>query len=275
MPTLEEKTITSFSDYSLFIESLITSTKRAFWYRGVDSDAHPLLPRLYRNPPVPTEKGIENLMELEAEMADWFKERSIPFCARELGTDWDTLFFMQHFGMPTRLLDWTENPIMALYFALASVKSFKRDEEKPKNMVVWVLEPRLWNKTATYGVGKYEKILFMSDRYGVLEHHKLGKVPAAGELMPLAIYGAYNSSRIVAQRGVFIIFGSRATPMEQYFQEPKHKFDSKSMIKILIPFKNANEIFETLLSFGITESTVFPDLDQLAKEGCRLFGFGK
>lgn len=51
---------------------------------------------------------------------------------------WLTL--MQHYGLPTRLLDWSESPLVALYFALSS------DEDAKADAAVWVLNPMKLNK---------------------------------------------------------------------------------------------------------------------------------
>ena len=55
---------------------------------------------------------------------------------------WLTL--MQHYGLPTRLLDWSESPLVALYFALSSDKDAKTDA------AVWVLNPMELNKKVGY-----------------------------------------------------------------------------------------------------------------------------
>lgn len=56
---------------------------------------------------------------------------------------WLTL--MQHYGLPTRLLDWSESPLVALYFALSS------DEDAKTDAAVWVLNPMELNKKVGYG----------------------------------------------------------------------------------------------------------------------------
>jgi hypothetical protein len=75
------------------------------------------------------------------QMLSRFQQRSIPFLARPLQGDWEKLFFMQHTAIPTRLLDWTENPFVALYFALT-------DEPETPNgdAAIWVLDPAAWNR---------------------------------------------------------------------------------------------------------------------------------
>ena len=57
-------------------------------------------------------------MRLEKLLLARFQQRSIPFHSRSLADSWEWLFFMQHYGVPTRLLDWSESPLMALFFAV-------------------------------------------------------------------------------------------------------------------------------------------------------------
>jgi hypothetical protein len=85
------------------------------------------------------------------------------------------------------------------------------------------------------------------------------------------IYGTYNSPRIVAQRGGFALFGQGTEPMEEIFKQDK--FPSNILTKIVIEKDKVDDIRESLFRKGFTESVVFPDLDGLAKEIRRLFGF--
>jgi hypothetical protein len=52
-------------------------------------------------------------------------------------TDWEALAIAQHHGLPTRFMDWTTNPLVALYFAVRETKRY--DDDKPINSAVYVL----------------------------------------------------------------------------------------------------------------------------------------
>ncbi len=100
-------------------------------YRGQNCDL-PLLPKIGRY-----KKSIDDLLEIELALIEEFEKRSIPFLGFEPDNDWDFLACAQHFGLPTRLLDWSENPLIALWFAVAN------GESKSKNGVVWVLDVKI------------------------------------------------------------------------------------------------------------------------------------
>jgi len=69
-------------------------------------------------PLLPSVARATGLAKSEREMLDQFKKEAVPFLDRTNFTDWQWLALAQHNGMPTRLLDWTKNPLTALWFAI-------------------------------------------------------------------------------------------------------------------------------------------------------------
>lgn len=240
------------------------------WFRGCGNSNYKLSPTIHRHPII---KDPKSIIELEQKIVNRFKQRSIPFLNRNLNLEnkWEVLFYMQHYGTPTRLLDWSENPYIALYFAVTS-SSYKRVDKKIEylnDVSIWFLDPVKWNRKILEDVGYSEGIISYESKH-IDSFEPFTDFNLMRE-KPIAIYGTHNSGRIVAQRGVFTIFGKGIKPMEVIFDEDK--FSGDTLIKIVIPKEKIQDILDSLISIGITDSVVFPDLDGLSKEVKRFYKF--
>jgi len=260
VPTIRVERPKNLTRYITVIEDIRKSVGHTLWFRGCGKSGYLLKPSLYRNTKI---KKVSKLVETEYKILTRFKQRSIPFHTASLSNDLETLFIMQHYGIPTRLLDWTENPFIALYFAVMSAKR----NEYNNDAAVWILDPTVWTAHALNDVEAEIKAVNDSDVIRYQPQNKYTLMPEKA----LPIYGSHMSQRIVSQRGVFVIFGSDNLSMKR--QYVKYHFPTDCLIKIQINKKYLPNLQESVLESGITESVVFPDLDGLAAELRRIFGY--
>jgi hypothetical protein len=144
MPELLERPISSLPEFCQATYELgMASARRRLWFRGVNNVDYPLVPRLYRS-----DSEVADLLALEGEMLAEFRSRSRPLLTSEMASDWEHLFVMQHYGVPTRLLDWSENALFALYFALSAAEQ----KGYPTDAAVWILDPAVWNREVVPGM---------------------------------------------------------------------------------------------------------------------------
>jgi len=258
----------SFSDFVNFVLKKQSENKNALWFRGCGRSKHKLIPALFRHKKI---SKISDLISLEYQLLTRFKQRSIPFHNKSFDDDWYTLFFMQHYGIPTRLLDWTENPFIAFYFAVMSAHSeiingkFRHVEDAS----IWLLDPTEWNRFSLKNISFDLGILSTNDE-PIKSYKPIQSFQGMSDF-PVALFGAHNSARIVSQRGVFMIFGQNIDPMEDLVI--RKGFPSSSLIKIILKKSKLSQMRKDILNNGFTESVVFPDLEGLSKEIRRTFGF--
>ena len=219
------------------------------WFRGHGKASWSLTPGWYRYSASKPTLGSDYYSE--ANLLEQFKLRAPMYFDRVPATDWEWLFLMQHYGLPTRLLDWTESALIALYFAV-------RDNTGDANAAVWVLNP-WWLNRVTFG----EFLLFPADDPRASRHAPSGKEPVVAGEQPLAITPIHANVRIAAQRGVFTIHGSRPRAMDRLARRGR---EDDCLVRLTIARTSVQEIRQGLALAGVTESLIFPELTGLCRE---------
>jgi hypothetical protein len=237
-PKLKQK-ITSLADYIQIISSTVSGTGK-FWFRGHEEATHSLTPSALRYNKEEDRQTALNLMSDFKRVAEIRLERP-PEPKDEL--KWAQI--AQHYGLPTRLLDWTESATTALYFAC-----LKPDSDG----VVFVLNPVDLNRRSDRL--KPSILDPQRDEEIILRYLKSGARKAEHGNFPRAINPVWNSERLILQKGVFTLHGSR-------FSLDKGKIPSLVAVLILREFKS--QLLLQLQRVGVDEMTLFPELEHSCK----------
>ncbi len=219
---------------------------RQLWFRGHASRDWKLVPTAHRRHPI-----------LEFQMASHFRMRAPAFrqhCPSHLDyAAW--LPLMRHYGLPTRLLDWSESVIVAAFFAT-------KYKPMPGSSIIWFLSPGHLN---TISIGD-DIVPFLIDRR-ILPIVKAGFLRDMTIDFTAAAIAPRHDPRMVAQLGNFTVHGSR-DPLEA--RADAHKF----LARVEVPECAKDRVNYDLLSVGIRLSNLFPDLDHLAMELSELKALG-
>jgi len=105
---MKKTIITTFGKFHSAVEK-----HGGFMYRGLSDVDFKLIPKIARD----WHLRLELLKFEEKRMLELFQVHAAPFLDQRPHSPWEWLALAQHHGLPTRLLDWTKNPLVALYFA--------------------------------------------------------------------------------------------------------------------------------------------------------------
>ena len=222
---------------SEFLGALKAARKKGAtsWYRGHASKAWPLLPSYQRLKKPPPESVLMNR----------FKQNANLLLQSPPKSSFEWLFIMQHYGVPTRLLDWTESPLVALYFAATA--------QEKKDGAVWVLDPVKLNQVTKAKPEDYKFVpAFEDERVASYDTFAVETRPELG-IEPMAVMATRNNARIQAQLGAFTISHHAKTPLESIG-------DGSHLKGYEIPRDNKREIMEELEILAFGKFQVFPEL---------------
>lgn len=296
--------------------------KDLIWFRGQSDEKFKLIPSIMRRYDEDKAKEYKSLRDYQQCEFEEFKYRAdgapeMPSGVRFTLSDYIAL--MQHYSVPTSLLDWSENAFFALYFALKYY--FENSENKKKSVALYLLNPKKYNHLCheEWRKGKNneelnEKIknqIFDSEKWidysipnlSTKSNEEMFKAYLLGDLesennntsenfdenniipyLPIAILTSRLNARIRTQSGCFVAFNLYTLPQSEKkgVGGENHAFDyisleevQKWMInispseeniflyKITIDATCCEDIMKWLSGMGISESSVYPELDFL------------
>ena len=178
---------------------------------------------------------------------DEFKNNSVRYIDNlySVENEYEWSLYAQHFGVPTKLLDFSYSHLVSLFFAIEN--AFKFDESEDDYAVVWFLDPLALN---THSCNRKEIINISSADCPQLETKDY----------PIAVCGKKNNNRIDSQNGLFVYFQNDSEALENL------KYSDEILKKVIIPYRYARKILSTLYFTGIRLINIYPELSSISKD---------
>ncbi len=209
-----------------------TSTGKRRLFRGQNTKKC-LLPKIMR---LAKKKDIRpcSINRIETKMLERFRKDSLPMIPGQNSlADWELLSIAQHWGMPTRLLDWTANPLAGLWFAVS------QDPRKgEKHGVVWVLEaPNERALACDEGIFNLKRTCFFQP--------------------------PHIDRRIVAQSAWFSVYRHNRDKFLPLEEQQRYRDKVK---RLLIPRTCIKSLRQELRVLGYSHASMYPDLGGLSND---------
>lgn len=232
--------IRELGDIGMAVESARAALAGDLWWRGHADGEWKLVPKVFRPP---SRAAGEHNLTIPFRLRAVSRRAGCP--AHEDRSSW--LFLMQHYGLPTRLLDWTESALTALFFAV------ENDERDTQAGALWALNPLTLN-SVQFG----DAALLLPEDVAPLFDAAFG-VASSTKYKTVAVAPAEVDLRLMVQLSQFTVH-SVDTPLEEL-----SKCDT-FLRKYAIPAEAKKRLREWLALLGIRRANLFPDLENLATD---------
>lgn len=242
-----------------------------FIYRGHgDHQRYQLIPGVFRWKSLSDGREVSEYSQLEYNiLADFISEscRYIKDIPTSDIAAW--LEIAQHFGVPTRLLDFTENPLVALYFACSSAND--------STASVWILNEVSYNEnyfgTPLIFATHTNQLISGIINWELLCQQRPSADQAQYSQYPVIYRPAYREERMSSQSSVFLLWGASRLPLtsiipsECYMSFGEHSEKPRSGVIgcVEILGKSKTKILAQLNELGINEKFIYPGLDGVGK----------
>lgn len=208
-------------------------------YRGVTKNSHELIPSIARGKTKDSTGG--DVHSLEEDLLQEFKRLAISELEALPKNEFEWLFLAQHYGLPTRLLDWTANPLVALFFAV------ERNDEN--DGAVYILQRAVTDQ--------YEIFDYKTANYTQEQKKNPASIfaiePEQGKV--IFVRPKYKDRRYQNQKSVFSCAKDPCLPLEP-----------QGLIKIEVAAILKSRIRERLQKLGVSTSFIYPGLAGIASE---------
>ena len=235
----------SIEDFLQFLRTDATPSADR-WFRGHASEGWGLSASIFRTP---------SLAQNEVVLLKRFIQEARRHIDALPDRIWDWVFLAQHHHVPTRLLDWSESPLIGIYFAAQDHLDIDGDPASARDGRVWVLKPSVMNSALDFGYSGRDLPMFdLSDE---LDDYR----PLDGtvdERPPVAALAARSFQRISAQWGTFTVCNVDR-PLEMI---PNN---DKFLDSVVVPVSAKSQLREQLSQIGMEDHTIYPDLFRLGQ----------
>jgi len=265
MPTMSSGSIKTVAEFLERVDAMYrelgfggkTSKREKWeklWFRGQASSSPSwgLKPKLYRP---------EYIEADEAEIRQEFQSRALQLIQGRIpSTAYDWYFLMQHYRVPTRLLDWTDNPLVALFFAVEEPRS-------AHDPAVWAADPARWNSALDMTFDGPLLPEWQESKQWLPDLEVAFSTGSAfSQDFPAAIDPPHVDRRLAVQGSHFFIFGRKKDMVAAASELNKRARNEKEKVfleKIDIAKDSSDRIYRSLQEYGISRASVFPDLENL------------
>ncbi len=215
-------------------------------YRGVSDGNYPLITTLNRE--------CSHDLSLETNIIRSFKKYGFDEL-KDIDSFWQMLATGQHFGLPTRLLDWTYSPLVAAHFVTVNLNDYDKDgaiycidtNDSVKTLPDKLKQEVLMKNTSTFTVNGLEK-----NAKNLSELQSLSDKP-----FYLFFEPASGDNRMINQYSLFSVCSDPKILISDLCNE------DSSLYKIIIPKENKLEIRDKLDYINISERVIYPGLDSV------------